>query len=71
MNKYPQPIGTNTTVMDIEEALKLKYWYDLGKIYIRGKHVIPEIPITDTNECDDNTGYGFNHNYESDDMALE
>ena len=33
--------------------------------------MIPEIPITDTNECDDNTDYGFNHGDESDDMALE
>ena len=72
MNKYSQPIGTNTTVMDIEEALKLKYLYALGKIYIRGIHVVPEIPITDdTNECDDNTDYGFNQDDESDNMALE
>ena len=71
MNKYPQPIGTNTTVMDIEEALKLKYWYDLGKIYIRGRHEVPEIPITETNEYDDNTGYDCNLDDESDDMALK
>ena len=33
--------------------------------------MVPEIPITDNNECDDNTGYDFNPNYESDDMAME
>ena len=73
LNKYPQPIGTNTTVMDIEEALKLKYWYDLGKIYIRGIHVVPEIPITvtETNEYADITGYDCNLDDESDDMALK
>ena len=73
LNKYPQPIGTNTTVMDIEEALKLKYWYDLGKIYIRGIHVVPEIPVTvtETNKYDDNTGYDCNLDDESDDMALK
>ena len=71
MNKYPQPIGTNTTVMDIEEALKLKYWYDLGKVYIRGRNVVPPIPIIDNNECDDNSGCDFNPEYESDNMEIE
>ena len=73
MNKYPQQIGTTTTVMDIEEALKLKYWYDLGKIYIRGIHVVPEIPskVIETNEYGDITGYDCNQDDESDDLALK
>ena len=65
---YPLPIG-NTTIEDVQIALKLKYWLDKGLVNVRGETLldIPTGPLIMNNDV---TNIDFSHPIGETNMSL-